>query len=98
MPQVRRCLRNPRDGGEFTFPEQIQGHCTVEQRLRSREEVVRLPCTGYPECRDHLRDARKDSRLELEGWEAWCSGADTDGEELAFLRHLDNLGRIEAGE
>jgi len=91
-------LRHPRDGGEFTFPEQVQGHCTFEQRLRVREEVVRLPGTGYTEGRDHLRDARKDGRLELEGWEAWCSGADTDGEELAFLRNLDDLGRVQAAE
>lgn len=98
MPQVRRCLRHPRDGGEFTFPEQIQGHCTFEQWFRAREEVVRLPGTGYPEGRDHLRDARKDSRLELEGRETWLSGADTEGEELAFLCHLDDLSRVQAAE
>lgn len=98
MPQVRRCLRHPRDGGEFTFPEQIQGHCTIEQRLRVRKEVVRLPSTVRAECRDHQRNGVQDGRLELEGRETWFSCADTEGEELAFLCHLEDLGRIQAGE
>lgn len=98
MSKIRRCTRHARDGGGMSIPKKIQGHRTVEQGLGMGEEVVRLPGARLPECTDHQRDERKDVRLELEGREARFSDADTEGEELAFLSHLSDPGRIQAGE